>query len=92
MKSAFVAVTASIMGKAADSQFNDALKEARSWIQDIGADERNLSVRGTVLTIHSLYDGGWPAFVAADSSLDVAQVWLGLSRATDVEFANKVNP
>lgn len=67
----------------------ELFREARGWLSDCG-----MHVIGTDQTVVNMvnvhFEGGWPAFVKADPSVDEAVVWLLMVRRLGIDFTNKM--
>jgi hypothetical protein len=71
----------------------EAIKEARGWLEDCDApDVVGRSDLNVIRTVHAHCDGGWPAFISADPTMDEAVVWLLMVRKFGIDVANEMFP
>ena len=67
----------------------ELMKEARGWLADCGW--KAIARDQTIVTmIDCHYLGGWPAFVAADNTIDAALIYLLMQNKFGLDFTNKL--
>jgi hypothetical protein len=71
---------------------DELIREAYGWLADCGCPTSGMTDIVAIRTVHFNYVGGWVAFVEADSSLDVAVVWLLMVRRFGIDSANELFP